>query len=61
MPSERRPKDRRGKDQKQTGRPLLLARKRAKRTPDEELGPERRAELAQEAEAKQSRGKPPSI
>jgi hypothetical protein len=61
MPSERRPNDRRGRDQKQVGRPLPSARKRAKRAPDEELGPERRAELAQEAEAKQFRGKPPSI
>ena len=29
--------------------------------PDEELSPERRAELAQQAEARRFRGKPPSI
>jgi hypothetical protein len=29
--------------------------------PNEELGPERRVELARQAEAKQLRGKPPSI
>jgi hypothetical protein len=32
-----------------------------KNLPDEELGPERRVELARRAEAKRLRGKPPSI
>jgi len=36
------------------------ARKRAESTP-KELSPERRAELAQQIEAKRFRGKPPSI
>jgi hypothetical protein len=36
------------------------ARKRAKSSP-EEIGPERRVELAQQIEAKRFRGKPPSI
>ena len=35
--------------------------KKAKTLADEELGPERREELAQQIEAKQFRGKPPSI
>ena len=37
------------------------AGKKAKTLSDEELSPERRVEIAQEAEAKQFRGKPPSI
>jgi hypothetical protein len=32
-----------------------------KNRPNEELGPERRTELARQAEAKEYRGKPPSI
>jgi hypothetical protein len=52
---QERPKERRAA---QMPRPT---RKGAKIPPDEELSPERRVELAQQAEAKQSRGKPPSI
>jgi hypothetical protein len=41
-------------------RPPARASKEAKRKP-EELSPERRAELAQQIEARRFRGKPPSI
>ena len=50
----------RGKDQKAIDT-RSRARKKAKSAPEEELSPERRAELAQQIEAKRFRGKPPSI
>ena len=43
-----------------TGKAPKQARKKAGPAP-EELSPERRAELAQQIEAKRFRGKPPSI
>lgn len=49
----------RGKAQR-AARPSTRASKEAKRKL-EELSPDRRAELAQQIEAKQFRGKPPSI
>ncbi len=48
-----------GKAQR-AARPPTRATKEAKHKP-EELSPERRAELAQQIEAKRLRGKPPSI
>jgi hypothetical protein len=60
MASDRRLKEGRGKDQKavETLRPT---REKAKSKRLEELSPEQRAELARKADAKQFRGKPPSI
>jgi hypothetical protein len=49
-----------GKAQKATRPPRGLSGKEARRKL-EELGPERRVELAQQIEAKRLRGKPPSI
>ena len=49
-----------GKAQKATRPPPGLSGKEARRKL-EELGPERRVELAQQIEAKRLRGKPPSI
>ena len=49
-----------GRDRKATGT-LHPTTKKAKSATPEELGPERRAELAQQIEAKRFRGKPPSI
>jgi hypothetical protein len=46
---------------KQTAPKAAKTRAGAKQRPNEELGPERRVELARQAEAKQYRGKPPSI
>jgi hypothetical protein len=45
---------------KKAARPGTQASKRARRK-QEELGPERRVQLAQQIEAKRLRGKPPSI
>ncbi len=60
MSSTRRLKKGRAKDVKST-RPLRSTGKRTKKAPAEELSPEQRVELAQQIEAKESRGKPPSI
>ena len=59
MSEDRGPRQVGGKAQRRA-RPTAQARKGAERR-SEELGPERRAELAQQIEAKRSRGKPPSI
>jgi len=50
----------RGKDRKAAAR-LRPAGKETKITRPEELSPEQRVEVARKAEAKQVRGKPPSI
>jgi hypothetical protein len=60
MSNNRRLKQGRAKDQKAT-RTLRSTNKRSKRARAEELSPEQRVELAQQIEAKESRGKPPSI
>jgi hypothetical protein len=60
VPVDRGSKQARKKERGAAGMPRPT-RKIAKVPPDEELSPERRVELAQEAEAKQFRGKPPSI
>jgi hypothetical protein len=60
MSSNRRLKQGRAKDQKATRTPRSI-NKRSKTAPAEELSPEQRVELAQQIEAKESRGKPPSI
>lgn len=60
MSGDRGSKQGRGRVQRATGT-RSRARKKAKSTPEEELSPERRAELAQQIEAKRFRGKPPSI
>jgi hypothetical protein len=60
MPSNRRLKQGRAKDQKAT-RTLRSTNKRSKKAPAEGLSPEQRVELAQQIEAKELRGKPPSI
>jgi hypothetical protein len=60
MPGGRLLKRGRGRDRKAT-ETLRPTKKKAKSAPPEELGPERRAELAQRIEAKRLRGKPPSI
>jgi hypothetical protein len=60
MSSNRRLKQDRAKDQKAT-RTLRSTNKRSKSARAEELSPEQRAELAQQIEAKEFRGKPPSI
>jgi hypothetical protein len=39
----------------------MASRAGEKKRPNEELGPERRVELARQAQARESRGKPPSI
>jgi hypothetical protein len=60
MSSNSRLKQGRAKDQ-ETTRTLSSTNKRRKRARTEELSPEQRVELAQQIEAKESRGKPPSI
>jgi hypothetical protein len=60
MPGQRRQKRDRGEDQR-TSAARRTARKKAGEARIEELGPDRRTELAQEIEAKRFRGKPPSI
>jgi hypothetical protein len=50
----------RARDEKMT-RTLRSTGKRSKRARGEELSPEQRVELAQQAQAKEFRGKPPSI
>ena len=60
MSSNSRLKQGRRKDH-ETTRTLSSTNKRRKRARTEELSPERRVELAQQIEAKESRGKPPSI
>jgi hypothetical protein len=60
MSSNRRLKQGRGKDQKATRTPRST-NKRTRKVRTEELSPEQRVELAQQIEAKESRGKPPSI
>ncbi len=61
MTSTRRTKPRTAKQDKPAGGARRPAAKTAKPPPDEELGPERRIALAQQAEARRLRGKPPSI
>ena len=60
MSSNRQSKQGRAKDQKATRIPRPT-NKRSKRARAEELSPEQRVELAQQIEAKEFRGKPPSI
>jgi hypothetical protein len=60
MPGGQPLKQGKGKDQKAT-ETLRPTEKKAKSARPEELGPERRAELAQRIEAKRFRGKPASI
>lgn len=60
MSSNRRLKQDRAKDQKAT-QTLRSTNKRSKKARAEELSPERRVELAQQIEAKEFRGKSPSI
>jgi hypothetical protein len=60
MPSNRRLRQSRAKDDKIT-HTLRAATKRTKEPRSEELSPEQRAELAQQIEAKERRGKPLSI
>jgi hypothetical protein len=57
---DRRSKQGKRTERSATAKPRPAARK-GKRTPEEELSPERRVELAQQEEARQFRGKPPSI
>jgi hypothetical protein len=58
MPGNRKAKLRK-RTARKTAKTLHPAREKSR--PDEELGPERRVELARQDEAKRSRGKPPSI
>ena len=60
MAGDRAAKQGRPKRDRASGMPRS-AGKKVKTLPTEELSPERRAEIAQETEAKQFRGKPPSI
>jgi hypothetical protein len=60
MSSNRRLKQGRATDQSATRTPRSTG-KRTKRARTEELSPEQRVELAQQIEAKEFRGKPPSI
>jgi hypothetical protein len=60
MVGQRQQKRNRG-DRQKVSAERRPAGKKAREQPIEELGPERRTELAQEIEAKRSRGKPPSI
>jgi hypothetical protein len=60
MSGDRRLKQDRAKDQKATRTPRSTG-KRVKRARTEELSPEQRVELAQQIEAKEFRGKTPSI
>jgi hypothetical protein len=60
MSSNRRLKQGRTKDKK-PARMLRSTTKRTKKARSEELSPEQRVELARRIEAKEWRGKPPSI
>jgi hypothetical protein len=60
MSTNRRLKQDRANDQKATRTPRSTG-KRTRRVRTEELSPEQRVELAQQIEAKETRGKPPSI
>jgi hypothetical protein len=60
MSSNRGLKQSRAKDET-AARTIRSTRKRSKRGRAEELSPEQRVELAQQIEAKEFRGKPPSI
>jgi hypothetical protein len=60
MSSNRRLKQDRPKDEKAT-RTLRSTNKKSKKARTEELSPEQRVEIAQQIEAKESGGKPPSI
>jgi hypothetical protein len=60
MSRNRRANQVRAKDEK-AARTVRSTRKRGKRVRPEELSPEQRVELAQQIEAKEFRGKPPSI
>jgi hypothetical protein len=60
MSGNRRSKQGRARDEK-AARTLRSTGKRSKKARGEELSPERRVELAQQIEAKEFRGKPPSI
>jgi hypothetical protein len=60
MSSNCRLKQDRTKDEKATRTPRSTG-KRTKRARAEELSPEQRGEIAQQIEAKEFRGKPPSI
>jgi hypothetical protein len=60
MSSNRRLKQARAKDET-TARTIRSTGKRSKRGRAEELSPEQRVELAQQIEAKEFLGKPPSI
>jgi len=60
MSSNPRLKQGRSKDEKPTQTPRSTG-KRSKRARAEELSPAQRVELAQQIEAKEWRGKPPSI
>ena len=55
--------DRKAEQAKREGRkePASRAEKRTRRRASEEVSPERRAEIAREIEAREFRGKPPSI
>jgi hypothetical protein len=60
MSRNRRAKQGRARDEK-AALTVRSTRKRGGRVRTEELGPEQRVELAQQIEAKEFRGKPPSI
>ena len=60
MSSNRRLKQDRAKDEKAT-QTLRSTIKRTRKARTEELSPEQRVEIAQQIQAKESRGKPPSI
>jgi hypothetical protein len=60
MAGDRAAKQGTPKKERASGMPRSTGKK-VKTLPDEELSPARRVEIAQEAEAKQFRGKPPSI
>jgi len=61
MSSNRRLTQGRAKDEKTKARNIRSTEKRTKGGRAEELSPEQRVELAQQIEAKEFRGKPPSI
>jgi hypothetical protein len=58
MPDNRRSEHEKQKEQEA---PRMLGPTGKKNLADEELGPERRVEIARRAEAKRLRGRPPSI
>ncbi len=60
MSSNHRLKQNRPKDEQAT-RTLRSTNKKSKKARTEELSPEQRVEIAHQIEAKESRGKPPSI